>query len=722
MRRFVPSWRQLLVLAGIALAAAGVTFTVAYAVVAVPKPNDQALAQTTTVYYSDGKTVLGRFGAADRTIVGFDQIPLTLRQAVMSAEDRQFYQHGGFSVTGIARAAWNDLAGGSLQGGSTITQQLVKNYYLTQGRTLSRKVNELIVSIKIEQQLTKDQILTDYLNTIYFGRGAYGVQAAAQAYFAVPAIALTPGQAAVLAALIRSPGGYAPEYHLDKLKARWALVLDGQVSQGWMTATERAGIAFPAVTARKSANSLSGPTGYLTAYVQAELDSMGYAQDSPAQQGLSVTTTFDAKAEKAAIAAVNAQRPVRGSAGVRVGLVSVDPKTGGIVAMYAGADYGNPQYINDATQSIAPAGSTFKAFTLVAALENGISLDSTWDGHSGRVFTDVNGSTTRPVPNEDGRSYGHISLLQATENSVNTVFVDVENQPNVGAAKVVDAARRAGIPDSVVIDPVLSATLGVASPTALDMASAYGTLAAGGARTTPTAIARIVGTNGGVLYDLSQSVRRAQVIDPSVVSQVDYALQKVVTNGTGTRALAVGRPVAGKTGTTDSNLSAWFVGYTPQLSTSVVLFRTGPDGKTRRSMNGVGGLARVNGGSFPAAIWTAYMRAAVKCMPVEQFPAPPVTAPTATPTPSASPSGSPSSSPTGSPSPSPSATTSSSPSGTPTPTSTPTPTPTPTASHAVASGTGGTGGAPVAPGVVLAAGAGILAAGDRRLLGAAGAR
>ena len=451
VRRYLPSWRQWLLLAAFGAVAVVIAFTVLYAVIQVPKPNDQALAQSTTVYYADGKTVLGRFGIADRTIVGFDQIPLTLRQAVMAAEDRQFYQHGGFSVTGIARAAWNDLSGGSLQGGSTITQQLVKNYYLTQGRTLSRKVNEFIVSIKIEQQLTKDEILTDYLNTIYFGRGAYGVQAAAQAYFGVPATALTPAQAAVLASVIRSPGGYAPEHHLDKLKARWAFVLDGEVGQGWMTPAARAVAVFPPIAPRRAAISLTGPTGYLTAYVQAELAAMGYNPDNIDQQGLRVTTTFDAKAEAAAIAAVDAQRPTSGSVAVRVGLASVDPRTGGIVAMYGGPDYGNPQYINDATQSIAEAGSTFKAFTLVAALENGIPLGSMWDGRSGRVFTDANGSKTKPIPNEDGRSYGRISLLAATEDSINTVFMDVENQPSVGAAKVVDAARRAGLPDNVVI-------------------------------------------------------------------------------------------------------------------------------------------------------------------------------------------------------------------------------------------------------------------------------
>ena len=714
VRHFLPSWRQWLLVFGLGTFAVVATFVVLYAVIDVPKPNDAALAQSTILYYSDGKSELGRFGEANRTIIPLDQIPQTLRYAVMAAEDRKFYDEGGISVTGIARAAWNDLAGGSLQGGSTITQQLVKNYYLTQDRTVSRKVNEFIVSIKIDQALSKDEILTDYLNTIYFGRGAYGVQAAARAYFGTTASALTPSQAAVLASVIRSPGGYSPTAHLDKLMARWNFVLDGEVSQGWLTPADRAAQVFPTKFAKRSTVA-AGPQGYLTAYVQAELASRGYSDDDINRRGLRIVTTFNKGAEAAAIAAVRDNRPTTNAVGVRVGLASIDPVTGGIVAMYGGPDYGNPQYINDATQSIAQAGSTFKAFTLVAALENGITLDSTWDGKSGRVFTDVNGSKTKPIPNEDGRSYGRISLLQATEDSVNTVFVDVENQVDVGAAKVVDAARRAGIPSDVVIDPVLSATLGVASPTALDMASAYGTFAAGGMQTGPTSIAKIIGPNNGLLYELTP--KGSQTISPEIVSQVDYALQKVVTSGTGTKARQVGRPVAGKTGTTDSNLSAWFVGYTPQLSTSVVLFRTEADGKTRKSMNGVGGLSRVNGGSFPALIWTKYMSVAVKGMPVVAFPPLPAGIPTASPSPTITPSPSPS--PTLSPTPTPSG--SPSPSPTPTPSDTTTPTPTPTATTSPIPSPPIAPGAPLTPGEAAQVQAGILGPGDRRP-GAAGSR
>ena len=565
VRHFLPSWRQWLALFSIGFGLLVITFAVLYTVIKVPQPNDAALAQSTVVYYSDGTTVLGRIGTANRTSVLLSQVPDSLQKAVLSAEDREFYSHGGFSAPGILRAAVNDVRGGPQQGGSTITQQLVKNYYLTQDRTISRKITEFFVSIKIEKELSKNQILEDYLNTIYFGRGAYGVQAAAHAYFNEDVSKLTPSQSAVLAAIIASPGGFAPETHLAKLKDRYGYVVDGMEKEGWLTPAQQAALRFPTIAPRAKTTTTGGPQGYLLAYVQSELTSdRGYTLDDLNTMGLRVVTTFSKTAEDDAINAVNTGKPTTDASGVREGLASIDPATGRILAMYGGADYGKPQYTNDATQSTAQAGSTFKAFTLAAALENGITLNTTWDGTSGRVFTDVNGVTTKPIPNEDDGSYGMISLDDAMARSVNTVFVDVENQPQVGAAKVVDAARRAGIPADVQMQAGLSATLGVASPTVLDMASAYATFADSGLYNTPTAILRIDGSNGGIVTSHVAQPKRAFSSD--IAAEVTLALQHVVTDSTApaSKAQAVGRPVAGKTGTTDSNLSAWFVGYTPQ--------------------------------------------------------------------------------------------------------------------------------------------------------------
>jgi len=679
VRRFLPSWRQWLGLAGLGLGLVVAAFSVAYAVIDVPDPNEQALAQTTVVYWSDGTTELGRLGSANRTSVPLSEVPQHVRDAVLAAEDRSFYQHGGFSPSGIARAAWNNLRGGAQQGGSTITQQLAKNYYLTQDRTWRRKLDEAIVSVKMEQQLSKDQILEDYLNTIYFGRGSYGIQAAARAYFGVDADALTVAQGATLAAIIRSPGGYAPETHLDRLTGRVGYVLDGMVDEGWLPAADRAGLAVPKTVPYRPRSAVGGTSGYLLETVRRELlDRRGFTEDDVNRRGLRVVSTFDRARQAAAVEAVTDKRPTRAAAGVRVGLASVDPSDGAIVAMYGGEDYATRQF-NDATQAAPQAGSTFKPFALAAALEQGIGLRSTWDGRSPRTF-DVPGGGRYEVPNFGDVSYGRISLLRATEDSVNTVYVDVGLQ--VGPDRVVDAARRAGIPDSVQIQPLPSVVLGVASPTALDMAGAYATFAAQGRQTTPTSIREVTTASGGALYRLQSKPRQAFASD--VVADVSYALQQVVTSGSGFEARRLGRPSAGKTGTTNSNRSAWYVGYTPQLATAVVLFRPDENGSLQ-PMNGVGGRRTVTGGSFPAQIWTAYSQAALEGTDVERFPPPAYIGGRPTPSPSPttsspSPSATPTPTPTGTPSPTPTGTPSPTPTGTPSSTTSGAPTPTPSGS------------------------------------------
>ncbi len=328
-------------------------------------------------------------------------------------------------------------------------------------------------------------------------------------------------------------------------------------------------------------------------------------------------TTFSKPDEDRAIAAVDADRPKQQAQGVRVGLASVDPTTGGILAMYGGSSYGRPQYVNDASQSTVQAGSTFKAFTLVAALEHGIGLDSTWDSDSGRTFVDSQGYRTGAIANKDDASYGSLTLKEATARSVNTAFVDVTN--HVGARAVVAAARATGIPSSVPLTQRLSVTLGVDSPTVLDMASAYATFAAGGRYLPPFSIARVTAADGRSLTRPRAKPTREMPAD--IAAQVTEALEGVITdpNGTGTRAQAVGRPAAGKTGTTNGNLAAWFVGYTPQLSTAVALFRLSSDGRTELTLDGVDGNAHVEGADYPTSIWTDYTIQALRGLPVAQF-------------------------------------------------------------------------------------------------------
>jgi membrane peptidoglycan carboxypeptidase len=674
--RWLPSWRQLLSLVVIGGLAAVGAFALLVARTDVPEPNDVATAQTSIVYWNDGQTELGRIGEANRINVTLDQVPLDVQHAVLAAEDRDFYEHGGFSPTGIGRAIWNNISGGDLQGGSTITQQYAKNAFLTQERSFSRKAQELLLSVKLETAVSKDQILSDYLNTIYFGRGAYGIEVASQQYFGKSVSDLDLGQAAALAAIIRSPGNYDPNDpdNAPRLTGRWNYVLDGMVEKGWITPEQKAGAVFPKFKKAKPTNRFGGTNGYLLESVRQALAAQGITEDELNRGGYRVVSTFDKAAQRAAVKAVEEEAPTSGTKGLRIGLVAVKPGTGEVVAMYGGKDYLTSP-INNATQALGQAGSTFKPFALAAGVEDGIALDSMWNGDSGITIDGYK------VNNYGDRSWGEITLLKGTEQSVNSVYVGLSKE--VGYDKVVDAATRAGVPqDAVGLSAVRSVALGVASPHVIDIAGAYATFAARGLQTDNVMIKEVRGPNGGVIFALDPSPKQA--FDPEVADTVNYALQKVVTNGTGSAARALGRPAAGKTGTTNENKSAWFAGYTPDLAVAVMFVKDGADGNPV-SLSGVGGMDSVTGGSFPARIWTAFMRGALEGTPVSKF-VRPSTLPTATPSPTESPSASPTESPTATPTPTPTPTPTETPSSSPTPTATPTPTSTPSASPSASGG------------------------------------
>jgi len=607
-------WRALIGLGALVLVGLGIGIA-AVAATDVPSPNEVATTEATIVMWSDGTTELGRLGDATRRSVELASIPVPAQRAVLAAEDRSFYDHGGISPAGLIRAAWNNVLGGATQGGSTITQQYAKNAYLTQDRSWSRKVREALLAFKLETVVSKDQILQDYLNTIYFGRGAYGIEAAAIAYFGEPAAELTLAQSAVLASIIKSPNGLAPEENLPALQARWAAVLDAMVAEGWTTQDERDQARFPKIRKQKATNRLGGQTGYLLNAVTDQLVDLGFDETEIQRGGLRIVSTFDQDAQSAAVKAVDAQGPTSGTEGLRIGLASIRPRTGQVVAMYGGADFVQDQ-INNATRPFAQAGSTFKPFALAAAVERGTSLSSLWNGNSPAT---VNGYT---FDNYGDRSFGTVTLLQATERSINSAYVQLE--ADIGVDAVADAALRSGIPEATPglnLDALdLTFVLGTASPSGLDMANAYATFAASGVRATPTFIERVIGPNGGVLYERSEEVTAA--FDAATADTVTYALNKTVMLGTALAARDLDRPAAAKTGTTDDNKSAWFVGYTPDLATAVLMAKEDGEGKPI-SMSGTGGLDTVTGGSFPAAIWTAYMRKALEGSPVLDFPAPP---------------------------------------------------------------------------------------------------
>jgi membrane peptidoglycan carboxypeptidase len=610
-----------------ALGVAG--FGVAYAMVDIPEPNEIATAQASIVYYSDGETEMARLSdpEGNRESVPLDQISEPMQHAILAAEDQDFYSNNGISPTGIARAVWVAVKGGeATQGGSTITQQYVKNYFLTQDRTLTRKGKELIISLKIDRELSKDQILENYLNTIYYGRGAYGIETAAQAYFGVSAADLTPSQSAFLAAVIRGPSLYDPtlgEQQQANAEERWGYILDAMVDNGWLTAEERAEAEFPEVEPYKP-QQLGGSTGYVVDLVKQELIEKHKLTESDIQRGgLRVVSTVDRPKQRAAVRAVRDERP--DVADIHVGLVSIAPGDGAIEALYGGRDFAERQ-LNNATQATMQAGSTFKIFSLIAGLQSGdLSTRTTFDGYSPQYFeefadpaSDDEASRRGRVENFANEQFGRIDMLTATQHSVNTVYAQVNIQ--VGPENTMKAAQDAGVRSP--LTPNVGNVLGTDSVTVMDMANAYATIAAEGLRAEPYIVKEVRFLDDS-LPEITAEPKTQQVFDKDLMSDVLDAMQQTVKPG-GTASYVgenLGRPAAGKTGTSEDFKSAWFDGFVPQLGAAVGMYRSDDDG-SELQMQGLEGIGDITGGSYPARIWTAYMKAATEGMDVQEFPEP----------------------------------------------------------------------------------------------------
>lgn len=575
----------------------------------IPEPNEIAIAQTSEVYYADGTTSIGSFGDITRTDVPLSDVPIEVQHAVLAAEDRGFYEHGAIDPVGLARALWNNLTSDSTQGGSTITQQYVKNMFLTSDQTYIRKIKEMIISVKIEFAMSKDEILEGYLNTIYWGRGAYGIEAASQAYFGHPASQLTTAEGIALAAIIQSPNNYDPETNISGLESRMTYVAKGMIEEGWLTAEEAAAIHMPAFVPKASSasNRFGGQVGYIMQTVRSELLAKGFTESQVDGGGLKVITTVEQQGQEAIVASVERNGPKGGTEGLRIGVAAIEPATGGIVAMYGGPDYLLNQ-LNNATQARGQGGSTFKPYALAAGFENGIELDSLWNGNSPQT---IQGYT---LQNEGNRSWGTVTMLQATENSINTPYVQM--QADIGVGEVIDAAYRAGLPENTPgVEENLTFVLGSASPTPVEMAASYATFATRGVFHEPT-ILRSVEVNGVPRYEIGLGGQ--QRFEANIMDNVNYALQRVVSNGTGAKAQALGRPNAGKTGTTDDNKSAWYVGYTPQVVAAVMMVKEDANGNPV-SLSGTGGVSQVYGSSFPLSMWLGFAQGYLRDKPVETF-------------------------------------------------------------------------------------------------------
>ena len=595
-------------------------FLYLYNTLSVPAPADLALAQKTTVYYADGTTEMGSLGEINRQIVDTTKIPDYVSKAIVASEDRTFYTNSGVDVKGILRALVNNLRGGARQGASTLTQQYVERYFVGKTTdTYGGKLKEAVLAIKINREQSKDEVIGAYMNTIYFGRGAYGIDAAAQAYFGHGAHELTLSESALLAAVIPAPSAWDPAVNPDKAKERWERDLNLMVEDGWLTQAERDAAVFPETIDPDTLNSASmtGTNGYLMAQVKQELIASGqFDEDKISQGGLRITSTIVKEHQEQAVAAAEGMNEVEGwdPTHQHVALSSMDPATGEILAEYAGADYEKRQQ-NAVTQDIAMAGSSFKPFALLANARLGGTVYDTYSGKSPQYFRGMG----TPVYNDGGYSFGNVTLVKATAYSMNTVFVGLND--DVEPENTLKAAIDAGIPeDTVGLNDELLNVLGPSSPHNIDLTTAYSTIANGGERVTAHIVKKVEDSNGKLLY--SGDVAPKRVFEVEEVSSIMPALE-AVTKGEGTAAnvdSAIARlTTAGKTGTSSDQLSAQFVGFVPGMVTAVSMYQSDDAGNSV-PLDDVGGLDQFHGGDWPVDVWIDYMKPATANLPGDDFP------------------------------------------------------------------------------------------------------
>ncbi len=643
------------------------TFWYAYANTTLPEA--PAGAQTTFVYDRHGKLVARLHSTINRTVVPLSKISPDLQHAVIAIEDKDYYKHGGVSFFSIFRAAWNDITKRRIeQGGSTITQQYVKNVYTGGERSFKRKIKEAMLAVKVDKKYSKNEILARYLNVIYFGNGAYGAEAAARTYWGISASKLNALQSATLAGLISAPGRFDPVDNPDAAKVRRNIVLDRMAEQGYITRDEAEELKAEPVKVRdRPETAQSGRFAYFVSMITQQLgQKYGYAETYSG--GLRVTTTLDSAWQRAAEKAVANALP--DPKDPSAALVAIDPRNGQIRALVGGRDFNKVKF-NNATQAKRQAGSAFKTFTLAAAFEQKINPRAVMNGPSQVEIKDPlckNPDGTNWKPHNYGdSSAGTMTLIQATARSVNTIFAQLVT--SVGPDSVVDIAGRMGI--RTPLEPVCSITLGTQDVTPLDMTSAYSTLAARGIHHDPQAITAVKSSTDEVL-DKPKSESDVAMAENDA-DLVTYALQQVITGGTGTAARLSDRPVAGKTGTTQDYRDAWFCGYVPQLTTCVWMGYQ----KSQKPMHNVEGVPNVFGGSIPARIWSDFMTQALANVPPKDFPTPSFAGYNRKPEGEVAPKPSPSPSPSASPSPIPSI---SIPPPTPSPTPSVSPSPEPSAS------------------------------------------
>lgn len=558
--------------------------------------------ETTHIYDVKGKLLASLHGEANREVVPLDKISPHLKRAVMAIEDSYFYQHHGVNVGALARATrsnWNE--GRTVEGGSTLTMQLVKNLFLTPKRAFSRKLAESVLSLRVEQIFNKNQILEMYLNQVYWGHNTYGAQTAAQSYFGKPVADLSLAESAMMAGLIQSPESLSPFVNLKGAKQRQQEVLNRMVALQWITPAEAAIAKQQPLKLGKITSFQTSQLPYITEAAVQELTKR-FGRDAVLKGGMRVQTTIDTNFQRMAEQVVKEGHESLLAQGVyadQMALVAVDPRTHFVKAMVGGVDYRKSQY-NRAIQALRQPGSAFKPFVYYAALASGKYGPDSIVNDSPVGYPD--GYEMYYPQNYDGSFSGAISIRQALAVSRNVPAVKLGQE--VGLNKVIDICRTLGIRSP--IEPVVSLPLGAVDLTPLEMAGAFATFASGGWYSEPTFIVQVTDSSGNVLLD--NTPKPQLVLDPWAVASLNSVMQGVINNGTATAA-NIGRPAGGKTGTTTSERDIWFVGYVPQLSTAVWV---GNDDYTS-----IGHGA--TGGTFVAPIWRNFMSRALQGTPVESF-------------------------------------------------------------------------------------------------------